>query len=468
MPRYATAGMRPEQAAIARKKLWEEFVEEKVSGASWFAAITLFLAHVLSYADRTVVSLLVEPIKADFHLTDVQISLLLGISFVLLYSVLGVPIAMLADRGSRKRIILAGMALWTVATAACGMARSFMPLFAARTAVGIGEACLQPSAYSLLSDMFPRRLLPTAIATYTCGVYVGAAAALLIGGVITGMAMEVGTVHVPLLGEFKAWQVTFLVMGVMGLPFLILVALIKEPKRRSPHMEAEAVSMAALGRHATQTKVFLAVYVVGLLLVAIGGIAIQSWAPTVLIRVHGWSIREAGIAIGLIFAIGGVSGALTAAWAAAVLQRRGMRDAVIRIMAVAAGTQAGSSLLIMHDNGWVSPTGIGLNITLSAVQGGVGVSSLMLTTPPRLRAKISSIFSLLVSFIGIGAGPIIVAFMTQQVYGDPNDLGKAVGLLAFLCLAGACLLYALGRHAFLRALLRQEEAGSTSAVAHAA
>ena len=136
---------------------------EKVPARAWFAALALLLAQMLSFADRTILSLPVEPIKADLQLTEVQMGLLLGISFALFYTVLGLPIAVLADGSSRKRILVIGMALWTAATASCGLARSFPALFFSRMAVGVGEASLTPTAYSLLGDLF----LKAAIGRFT-------------------------------------------------------------------------------------------------------------------------------------------------------------------------------------------------------------------------------------------------------------------------------------------------------------
>lgn len=198
----------------------------------WLVVSALSFASIVSYVDRQIINLLVEPIKADLGLSDLEISLLQGFSFALLYALLAIPIAWIADRRNRKWVILAGMVGWSAATFSSGLASSFAMLFAARMMVGIGEATLAPAGFSILSDSFSRDKLPAAISVFTGSGFVGSGLALIIGGAIVGQLNAIGDVTLP-FGVFRPWQMTFLAVSLMSLPAFILVLLIREPARRN-------------------------------------------------------------------------------------------------------------------------------------------------------------------------------------------------------------------------------------------
>jgi MFS family permease len=135
----------------------------------WYVVVILTIAYVISFIDRQILALLIEPIRQDMEITDTQISLLMGLAFAIFYTLLGIPIGRLADRSSRRGIIAVGITIWCIMTAACGLARNFMQLFLARIGVGIGEATLNPSALSLISDYFPREKRGKPIGFYNMG-----------------------------------------------------------------------------------------------------------------------------------------------------------------------------------------------------------------------------------------------------------------------------------------------------------
>ena len=137
----------------------------------WYLVFVLMLAYIVSFVDRQVISLLVEPIKRDLAINDTQISLLMGLAFAIFYVAMGVPIARLSDYRNRKKIIATGIFVWSIATAFCGVAKSFTHLFLARVGVGVGEATLTPAAYSMIADTFPEHKLARAIAVYSMGAF---------------------------------------------------------------------------------------------------------------------------------------------------------------------------------------------------------------------------------------------------------------------------------------------------------
>ena len=146
----------------------------------WYVVVICMVAYVFSYIDRQITTLLIQPIQADLALSDTQFGLLHGLAFALFYATMGVPIAQLSDRHSRPLIIAVGVFLWSVATAACGLARTFWQFFAARVAVGVGEAALSPATYSMLADYFPKDQLGRAVAVYSTGSFIGAGLAYLL------------------------------------------------------------------------------------------------------------------------------------------------------------------------------------------------------------------------------------------------------------------------------------------------
>ena len=173
---------------------------------AWYAVAMLSLAYVLSYLDRIVINLLVQPIQADLDLSDTQFGMLQSLAFGLFYTVMALPLGRLADRGSRRTIVGAGIALFSVFSMLSGLARSFPALFAARVGVGVGEASLTPAAYSMISDCFPPERLGRALGVFTMSAFVGSGLAYIGGGAVISALTSVGDITIPGLGEFRPWR----------------------------------------------------------------------------------------------------------------------------------------------------------------------------------------------------------------------------------------------------------------------
>jgi len=203
----------------------------------WVVVLVLMMAYVFSFVDRNIVILLVEVMKKDMGLSDTKVSLLLGASFALFYSILGIPLGRLADIYNRKKIIAVGIVLWSLMTAVCGLTKNYGQLFLARMGVGVGEAALSPAAYSMISDYFPKEKLATAISVYSLGIYIGSALAYIGGGYLIGILSDMDNLNLPLVGELYAWQLIFIIVGVPGLLMAGLVLLLKEPERQGVQAE---------------------------------------------------------------------------------------------------------------------------------------------------------------------------------------------------------------------------------------
>lgn len=197
----------------------------------WYATGVLMSAYVLSYLDRQILYLMVGPIRRDLHITDFQFSLLTGAAFGIFYTLMGMPIAWLADSSNRKNLIAAGIAAWSIMTALCGLAQSYGLLFLARIGVGVGEATLSPAAYSYLSDSFDRLRLPRAVSVYALGLFIGAGMALIIGGEVIGALEDMPPVMLPIFGQISSWHLVFLTIGLPGLLVALWVSTLREPKR---------------------------------------------------------------------------------------------------------------------------------------------------------------------------------------------------------------------------------------------
>lgn len=206
-----------------------EAAQQKVSPYSWYVLGVLVLVYIMNFIDRQVLSILANDIKADLDLTDADLGFLYGTAFAVFYALFGIPLGRLADSWRRVRLMSVGLALWSAMTAASGLATNGVQLAVARVGVGVGEATASPSAYSLISDLFPRNMRATALAIYSSGLYLGGGLSILFGGEIA----QRWNVAYPSGGPFGlvGWQAAFMLVGLPGLVLAGWVATIREPVR---------------------------------------------------------------------------------------------------------------------------------------------------------------------------------------------------------------------------------------------
>lgn len=202
---------------------------QSVPAYSWYALSVLVVIYVLNFVDRNIISILAEDIKADLGLRDDQIGFLYGTAFGVFYALFGIPLGKLADSWHRVRLMTVGLAVWSAFTALSGFAKNFAMLSVARIGVGVGEATASPSAYSLISDWFPKKMRATALAIYSSGLYIGGGVSLLIGGAIVENWNEAYPVDAPL--GLAGWQAAFIIVGLPGLLLACLVFTLREPLR---------------------------------------------------------------------------------------------------------------------------------------------------------------------------------------------------------------------------------------------
>lgn len=391
---------------------------------AWYVVVVLTLANTVSFIDRQILSLLVEPIRADLGLTDTQISLLQGFAFVFFYSIMGIPIARLADSKNRKWVIIIGVTLWSAMTAACGLARSFGALFIARMGVGVGEASLSPSAHSMMSDYFPPEKLSFPMGVFVAGVTSGMGIALIAGAAVIDAIETYGALSLPGVGVLQPWQSTFVIVGSLGIFVVALMASVREPARRGRLQdEGRAVESVPIREVAdyfrANWKAYITVYG-GFTLTAVGAYGLATWTPTFYIRTYGLSASEAGYMIGVAIVISGLLGSVIGGWLADHLASRGDAYAKTRVMLIGAIVLVPAGLITpLMPSANLAVIGLGVTFFSGSMAAGPVASIAQEMTPNQMRAQASALYLFLTNLIGLGLGPTAVALFTDYVFGDP-------------------------------------------------
>ena len=408
--------------------------------------LVLVLTYTCSMLDRQILALMVDLIKADLLITDSQFGLLYGLSFAILYSTAGLFIGGLVDRFRRGRLIAVGAALWSLMTALCGLASRFSHLFAARVGVGVGEATVTPAAFSLLSDCFPPNRLGRALAIYMTGLALGSGLALILGGALIDVADEIAAA-VPLFGGLATWQVVFLVVALPGFPLAVLLWMLPEPARRG-QVDARVTGWREFFAFLTRHRALLLPLMTGLSSLSVVAYAMTSWAPAILIRVHGMAPDTTGVQLGAITMVGMTAGFLGGAWLAEVLDRKGVRNPAILMGYVCNILAVPCSIAL-----WLAPTALtalaALLLMLICVYlpFSVGVAALQALTPNEMRGRVSALYLFLQSAVSSVLGALLPGAITDTVFaGDGLQTGASTGLVCGLFgIVGAMLFHAAVR-----------------------
>jgi len=389
---------------------------------AWGAVLILTATAILSYTDRQVLSLLVDPLRADLHISDTQVSLLLGTAFALVYGVAGVPLGWLADRVSRRGLIAAGVLVWSLGTVSSGLSHGFGQIMGSRVLVGLGEAALSPAAIALISDCFPPQKRGAAVGLFLSGIAVGVGVSILIGGAVLRV-VELGLLSATPLHVLAPWRLVLLLTGAPGLIWVFVILMIREPRRRAAHADAEAVP----GRGAlSDWRRAAPVYVV-LALASLVDNAVGAWAPSLLIRSFAMNAARVGLELGLFLAIGYGGGVLAGGILADKVGLRGGWPAKLGVCLAASLAILPLSLLISAASAaWVLMC-VPVYFALSGIVTAAGFSALLDITPPQNRALAMSVSFFLNVAIGAGAGPTLVALAAAHVF-PSQGLGSAITL----------------------------------------
>lgn len=410
-------------------------------GYAWYVVIVLMLANVSSFIDRQILALLVGPIKRDLHLSDTEMSLLMGLSFALFYTLFGIFIGHFADKFNRRNIVVAGVAVWSLMTALCGGIKNYTQFFLARMGVGVGEATLSPSAYSLISDYFPSHKLSRALSTYSMGVFLGMGLAILIGaGLISTLPTE-GMVTVPLFGEIYPWQLLFFYIGLPGLLIALLVLSIKEPERKENRSALQAdqpgftESLAIIWQN---RSAYLAI-VLGTSFTAFANYGTSAWVPTYFNRTFDWPMPVIGVKFGLIVTIFSGLGVLAGGWLADRYLRKGVLAGRVYVGLISGLGILISAGIFLLGNPDVILLSLAVPAFFMAFPLGAAAAAVQELMPNRVRALASSIFLFFINMVGMGGGPYVVAFFTDSVFHDESMIRYS--LVALYLIGGLATLF---------------------------
>lgn len=427
----------------------------KTGAYRWYVVGVLSLAYAFSAIDARVLTLLVTPIKASMGLSDFEISLLQGFAFALLYSLAALPIGRMVD-GSRRRtpLVVAGVLIWSFMTMLCGLANSFGALFAARVGVGVGEATLSPSAYSLISDYFEKQRRALAISFYAIGYPIGSGLALIVGGIL----LERFTAMPPsarFLEGLAPWQLVFVAVGMPGILVALLIATIKEPGRTETgglgnggSIPVKEVIVYLRERWQLYGMLVGATALSGLL-----AIGTSLWYPTFLIRTYGMSPGEVGLYYGTLMLVCGTIGTISGGWLSGVLIRRGRTDANLRVMLYATILKAVPLII-----GPLMPTAtlalafMAFGTLVGQASQGVVLTAIQDVTPNRLRGQVTALTLLAVNLIGLGFGSSVIAGITDFGFRDEGALRYAISITGAMVLPVMVLILVRGMGRYREAL----------------
>lgn len=408
------------------------------------------LMYIFSFIDRTTISLIVDPMKRDLHISDTQIGMLQGLAFALLYTFLGLPIARLSDRFSRRAIIAGGVFIWSIMATLCGLARTALQLFVARIGVGVGEAALSPAAYSIITDSFPRSKLGSAFSFYNIGITIGAGVAFLVGGIVVAAVSHAGATYtLPLLGEVRAWQMVFIVTGAPGIVLPLLLLTFREPVRRGILRSPSDPPTAAPPRPPLRevlgyiwlNRQFYCLHFSALALLAMCGYCVAAWLPTAIVRAYGVSYGQVGKVLGVSTILMNSTGMLLAGILCDRLTHKGHKDAPIIVALISTcGIAVFSCLPTLMPTVtlvWIAIFVSGL--TFNAYNG-VGPQAVNQVTPNQYRAQVSAVYLFVVNALGLGVGPTLVPLLNDHLFHDPLKIRFSLIIVVFCAALSAIIL----------------------------
>ena len=391
----------------------ESATEDRLKSPSYrkYVLTMLVVVYIFNFLDRQIVTILAEPIKVDLDLNDTQIGLMSGLAFALFYTILGIPLARLADRARRVDIITMALIVWSGMTALCGMAQNFSQMLAARIGVGIGEAGCSPAAHSLIADYYPPEKRASALSIYALGIPIGSIIGLLTGGWVA---------------EFYGWRVAFFVVGAPGFLLAIVFRMtIREPLRGMHDAQTvqnqQQPPLGATLKTLMQNKTLFHIAMGGAL-TAFAGYGLGQWLPAYFIRVHGLGIAETATYFGLVI---GVASAVGTFMGGSIADRFARKDPRIYVWLPAAGVLLAFPFYVvamLSNNPYVAIAILVIPGFLTSLWMGPVFGTVQNIAPMRARALASALLLFALNIVGLGLGPLMVGVMSDLLSGAyPED-----------------------------------------------
>ncbi len=393
----------------------------------WLLVALLALASVVSQFDRTVINLMVGPIKAEFGLNDTAFGSLQSVAFGIFYVIACIPLGRIADNWSRRWLLALCLGLWSVFAMASGLARSYWTLFLTRIGVAVGEASLTPAGLSMLSDHFPPERLGRPVAGYLMSAPVGQGLAFIGGGSLLTALAGSDLITTGWLAGFEPWQAAFIIVGAPGLLLVPLFMLIPEPVRRGARVEG--LSAGETARLIGSMWRALVPMFIGFAMVLLFSYSVAIWTPALLERVHGWNSSQIGWGFGLVLIVFGMTGVIVGGWANDWLAAKGHRDAPLKVAACgfAIGGAAGVAAPLMPTPE-LTLVALAVALFFGQMPFPCAATSLQLIVPNRARAQISAVYVTFTTLVGLGVGPTVIGAMNDFVFG-PEHIDKSMAVV---------------------------------------
>lgn len=433
----------------------------KSSTYAWYVVLLCMLAYIFSFIDRQILALMIEPIKADLNLSDTQFSLLHGLAFSLFYAFMGLPLAYLADRFSRPKIIAVGIIFWSIATALCGLSKNFIQLFFSRMGVGVGEAALSPSAYSMFSDMFSKDKLGRAVAVYSIGSFVGGGIAFLVGGYVIGLLKNMSLIQIPIFGAVKAWQMAFILVGLPGVFIgLLFLLTVRDPQRKGQQLNAngqvEKVTFKATFKFLKKHKTTFTCHYLGFTFYAMALYCLISWTPAFFMRKFGLSPMQTGYMLGTVLLVANTLGVFCAGLLNDWFIQKGRKDApmitgVIGIIGLVLPLIAFTQVSQL----WLAVTILSPAMFFASFPMPISTTAMQMLAPNQLRAQISAIFLLISNLVAVGIGTTLVALVTDKIFANPLMVGTSLSIVGGIACVLSFILLKNGCKAFSESMQRE-------------
>ena len=419
---------------------------------AWYVLAILTLAYMSSFIDRMILNLLVDPIRRDMHISDTQVSLLMGFSFALFYTLFGLPLGRIADTGNRRRMIALGIVVWSAMTMACGAVKNYGQFLLARVGVGVGEAALSPAAYSMIADCFPKERLAMAMSVYALGVYLGNGFALLLGGLSVHLAARQDLWVLPLVGTIFPWQMVFFIVGIPGVFIALLMLTVKEPTRH----QAGSVAAAPLTSIKVYLKANLRTYLchnLGFSLLTLAAFAFVAWAPTCLMRKFGLSPVQAAVALGGCMTVFATLGSIAGGWLADRYAERHVAGSRMRVGLIAAVGIIPCMVIFPFMPSAAATIAVLAPVAfLLGLPFGAAVAVIQEITPSRMRGQFSALYLFAINLIGLGIGPTAVALLTDYVFRDDLAVPYSVAMTMVVAVSSAAVLFKLSFRPYERSV----------------
>ncbi|WP_370305526.1 MFS transporter [Sinimarinibacterium flocculans] len=387
--------------------------------------LILTLANILAFVDRQVISLLVDPIRATFGVTDIEIGLLQGLAFALLFAVFGLPAGRAVDTWNRKSVLVIGIAVWTVATTTSGLVGSFAGLFAARVFVGVGEATLAPAAYSMIADKCDEGTLGRALSIYQSGIFIGSAIAYVGGGALLTAATDRGPLLLPFVGALLPWQQVFLAVGLPGVLMVLLVARIDDPPRRA---RAAPPDLSTVFEYLWIHRGAYLWLTVAMAAFGSLGYGLNAWAPAAAVRTFGLSPEVVGRGLGIAVLGGSLTGIILAGLIADSLAvRHGGHMRLVVLIAAGCATPPIALWAAYAGSPEKALVAVFALFALAAAPFSAGVAALQALAPGNMRGQISALYYASALVVAIVVGPALPPVLASNLFGGDRSIGVALG-----------------------------------------